>query len=132
MKKYSRIFLTFAFFFVALASVVQADDFKTISTTDLAKGIQDKSLTVMDCNTDEVYKKGHIPGAIFMTGDEAGAKALPQDKNASLVFYCKNPRCMASHKCADVAKSKGYKNLQVYSEGIDGWVKAGKVVETSK
>lgn len=128
MKKYSRFFLVFTFFFVA-SMANAAGDFKTISTQDLSKGIQEKKLTVMDCNTEEVYKKGHIPGAIFMTADEAGAKALPQDKNASLVFYCKNPRCMASHKCADVAKGKGYQNLQIYSEGIEGWEKAGQKVE---
>ncbi len=128
MKKYSRFFLVFAFLFTALAAHA-AEEYKFISTEDLTKGIQDKKLVVIDCNTPEVFKAGHIPGAIFLDTSKLDASVLPKDKTASLVFYCKNPRCMASHKGAGFAKSNGYANIQVYPLGIEGWEKAGQKVE---
>jgi rhodanese-related sulfurtransferase len=37
---------------------------------------------------------------------------------------------MASHEAAREAAKLGYKNLFVMTDGISGWVKAGKPVET--
>jgi rhodanese-related sulfurtransferase len=36
---------------------------------------------------------------------------------------------MASHEAARRAVEMGYSNVLVMSDGIDGWVKAGKPVE---
>ena len=37
---------------------------------------------------------------------------------------------MASHEAAREAAALGYKRLYVMTDGINGWVKAGKAVET--
>jgi len=129
MKRSSRIAIAF---FVALfwAFAVQAaGELKNISTEELSKGVHDKKLFVVDCNTDKVFQEGHIPGAVHMDVMNPDAKLLPQDKSAALVFYCMNPRCMASHKGAEFAQSQGYANVRVYSPGIQGWEKAGMKVE---
>ncbi len=121
--------LPLLFVFFAAFPLHSAEELPTISTEDLSKGIKDKTLSVIDCNMPEVYKKGHIPGAVYMSSSAPEAKVLPKDKNALLVFYCKNPRCMASHRGAEFAKAQGYTNVKVYSLGIDGWEKAGMPIE---
>jgi rhodanese-related sulfurtransferase len=107
-----------------------SDDLPKISIDALASALQEKAVTVIDNNTDETYRKNHIPTAVHMDPSEAGASVLPADKSASLVFYCKNTMCMASHMGARVALGKGYTHVQVLPDGIDGWMKAGKPVET--
>jgi hypothetical protein len=46
-------------------------------------------LALYDANTKELYAKGHVPGAKWVTGDIQAAD-LPADKSATLVFYCHN------------------------------------------
>jgi len=137
MKKYLKML---PFFFVlvitfgsfTISSSRAAEDLKFISTEDLSKGIKDKSLFVVDCNTPETYQKGHIPGATHMNSSEPDAKLLPGDKKIALVFYCKNPHCMASHEGAHFALKQGYTNVWVYPLGIDGWQQAGMQTEPGK
>lgn len=105
-------------------------EFPTISTEQLHRGIQDKSLRVFDNNNPEVYREGHIPTATFMDIYDPSSDVLPADQGASLVFYCKNTRCGASEKGAGIAWEKGYRNIRVYKLGIDGWKKAGMAVES--
>ena len=107
-------------------------EFIFISTDDLAKGIKEKSVFVFDANVPSVYQKNHIPTAMHVNYNSPDLKLLPQNKNASLVFYCKNPHCLASHEAAGVAKSNGYTNVRVYPLGIDGWIAAGMLAETVK
>lgn len=125
------LFLIFLFPFSSQnSSSVQAKEkFNFISTQDLAKGIKEKSLVIIDANTAETFKAGHIPTAVHMKSSEPDAKLLPADKKTALVFYCKNPKCLASHEAADFAQKQGYTNIQIYSLGIDGWKEAGMSVE---
>jgi rhodanese-related sulfurtransferase len=107
-----------------------SDDLPKISINDLDAALQAKSVTVIDNNNEETFRKNHIPTAIHMDTSGAGASVLPADKSAALVFYCKNTMCMASHMGARVALKNGYTNVKVLPDGIDGWMKAGKAVET--
>lgn len=103
----------------------------TIAELDgqLAKG----DCTPVDANGTETRKKmGVIPGAVLLSdSDTFNASELPADKSRSLVFYCANTHCGASHEAADKAILAGYKNVKVLPEGIAGWVKAGKKVSPS-
>jgi rhodanese-related sulfurtransferase len=72
-----------------------------------------------------------IPGAVLLTDSETfNVSELPTDKSKELVFYCANTRCGASHQAAEKALTAGYTNVKVMPEGIAGWVKAGKKVQT--
>jgi rhodanese-related sulfurtransferase len=84
----------------------------------------------VDANGEATRKKlGVIPGAVLLTDSEAFSTAeLPSDKSKTLVFYCANTHCGASHEAAARALTAGYKNVKVLPEGIAGWVKAGKQV----
>jgi rhodanese-related sulfurtransferase len=94
----------------------------------LAKG----ECTPVDANGDATRKKmGVIPGAVLLTdSDTFSPSELPADKSRQLVFYCANTRCGASHDAAGKARTAGYKNVKVLPEGIAGWVKAGKKIQT--
>lgn len=48
------------------------------------------ALFIYDNNRQERFKEGHIPGAKWVDHDNIQAGDLPQDKNATLVFYCAN------------------------------------------
>lgn len=86
----------------------------------------------VDANGDATRKKmGVLPGAVLLSDSETfAASELPADKAKGLVFYCANTHCGASHEAASKARTAGYKNVKVMPEGIAGWVKAGKKVQT--
>lgn len=48
------------------------------------------ALFVYDNNDKGRFEKGHLPGAKWVDHDDVKASDLPQDKNATLVFYCAN------------------------------------------
>ena len=113
---------------VAICATAQL---KITKLDELKKGLAAKTLTVVDANTDQVRTEtGYIPGAILQdTKSSTATKDLPADKKTPLVFYCYNQQCMASHGAAKAAAKKGYQHVSVFSDGIDGWVKAGEPVE---
>ena len=86
---------------------------------------------IFDVNNETTRKNdGLIPGAKMLASSTAyDTSILPADKKASLVFYCANTKCMASHEAAKVAIKNGYTNVMVMSDGIQGWKKDGKAVE---
>ena len=48
------------------------------------------ALFIYDNNHKDVFDKGHIPGAKWVDYEKVAAGDLPQDKEATLVFYCAN------------------------------------------
>lgn len=103
----------------------------SIAHADLVKAIKDKKVTVIDVNGPEVYKAGHIPGAVHfgsLQGKEL-EKALPKDKNALIVAYCGSEHCGAYKQGVKAAARLGYTNIQHYSPGIKGWKASGEAVE---
>ncbi len=111
-----------------------AGTFKMMSFVELdaARAASPKNVFVFDANGPERYKSGHIPGAVLVAHDGVKADVLPADKAATLVFYCFNPKCSASHQAAESARALGYTNVYVLPEGIDGWQKAGRATEAGK
>ncbi len=45
---------------------------------------------VYDNNPKESWVKGHVPGATWLDDENVTASALPNDKAATLIFYCHN------------------------------------------
>jgi rhodanese-related sulfurtransferase len=103
-----------------------------ISVDQLDAMLAKNECQAVDANGDGTRKKlGVIPGAVLLTDSETFASGeLPADKNSTLVFYCANTQCGASHEAASKALAQGYKNAKVLPDGIAGWVKAGKKVQT--
>ncbi len=109
-----------------------ADAFRMIHVEDLNKMMKAKGtqVVVFDANSTETRKTdGIIPGAKLLSSfDEYNtAKELPANKSTSLVFYCANTRCTASHTAAKRAMDAGFKDVSVMSDGIQGWKKSGQM-----
>jgi rhodanese-related sulfurtransferase len=102
----------------------------TIDEVDqqLAKG----ECVPVDANGEGTRKKmGVVPGAVLLSDSETfNVSELPADKSKALVFYCASTSCGASHEAAGRALTAGYTNVKVMPDGIAGWVKAGKKVQT--
>ncbi|MES3021995.1 MAG: rhodanese-like domain-containing protein [Pseudomonadota bacterium] len=96
---------------------------KSISPKDLHERMQKGPLTIVDVNNAQSWQKARVPGAINLGVDFAAA-ALPQDRDAGLVFYCSNPLCRKAPNAAKRAKSLGYSDVRVMSAGIAGWTDA--------
>ena len=100
----------------------------TYSVDEVDSHLTQGDLQAVDANGDSTRKKlGVVPGAILLTDSDAfQLTELPTDKTKSLVFYCANTACGASHHAAEKAIAAGYSHVRVMPDGIAGWVKAGK------
>lgn len=72
----------------------KAEAFGRLTVDEVAAKIEEAksgklALALYDANPKSRYDKGHLPGAKWI-GDEFDPKALPADKDATLVFYCAN------------------------------------------
>lgn len=99
-----------------------------ISVQDVQKFVQEKAknVAILDANNSEARKDaGVVPGAILLSSyNQYAMNELPKDKNTTLVFYCYNSYCQASHAAAMRAIGAGYKDARVMKAGIVGWNEA--------
>jgi rhodanese-related sulfurtransferase len=98
----------------------------SVSIAELDRMLAGHECQAVDANGDATRKRmGIIPGAVLLRDMDA-VDQLPADRTRSLVFYCANTSCGASHMAAEHAIAAGYTRVKVLPEGIAGWVKAGK------
>lgn len=91
-------------------------DLRTITKDELASLIQNGGVTIFDARSADQFAAGHVDGAVLY------AKAsLPEDKSATLVFYCGGVKCAAATKAAKKALEAGYANVLVFRGGWSEW-----------
>lgn len=110
---------------------------KEVKTADVLKLIAtDKTLVIIDARKVEgVAQTGIIPNAKSLPADQVTAEALAKvapNKNGNVVFYCSGPACSASKIGGQKAVELGYTNILEYTEGVEGWKKAGNKTEAFK
>ena len=66
------------------------EPFAMLTVDQVERMLGQPNVVVVDANGQDVYRKNHLPGAVWMTGPLA--KLLPPDKGRTLVFYCASPR----------------------------------------
>ena len=116
-----------------LAGSLYAHEFADISTTDVLAAANAKSAVIIDANSPDSYKAGHVPGALsFVAIKDNLAASLPADKNALVIAYCGNPKCGAYLSAAKAAQKLGYTNIKHMPAGISGWKAAGMPTEAAK
>jgi rhodanese-related sulfurtransferase len=115
------------------AATESAPRFAQISVDEVATALDTRQgeVAVFDANSPETYAEHHVPGATWVDYDSLSAEQLPEDRSTQLVFYCANEQCEASHVAAEAATNLGYQNVAVMGAGIQGWIAAGKPVETA-
>ena len=104
---------------------------RTLSLQDVAEriSVRDGRTFVFDANPPELYKEQHVPGARWIDYNSVKKNVLPADRRATLIFYCANRMCTASHQAAKTALSLGWTEVYVMPEGIFGWVRARLPIE---
>ena len=113
-------------------AAVAAAEVPTITIDQLDTMLAKSECVPVDANGERTRQKmGVIPGAVLLTDSDTFTPAeLPSDKSKTLVFYCANTSCGASHEAASKALTAGYSNVKVLPDGIAGWVKAGKKIQS--
>ena len=102
----------------------------TVTVDQLDRMLANHECRAVDANGETTRRRmGIIPGAVLLRDMDA-VDQLPADKTTGLVFYCANTACGASHEAAERALTAGYQHVQVLPDGIAGWVKAGKKVQS--
>ncbi len=105
-----------------LAGSLYAHEFADISPTDVLAAANAKTAVIIDANSPDSYKAGHVPGALsFAAIKDNLAASLPADKNTLIIAYCGNPHCGAYLRAAKAAEKLGYTNIKHMSAGIEGW-----------
>ena len=59
-----------------------------ITPSEVHARLGEANFFVFDCNLESLWKRSHIPGARYIGFEKFGPEVLPQDKQATLVFYC--------------------------------------------
>lgn len=89
-------------------------------------------VVILDARAGKFDDGKRIPGAKSLNSeskDEEVAKVIP-NKDSLIVTYCVNTGCKASSKLAEHLKEIGYTNVIEFPIGIEGWIAAGKKVES--
>jgi rhodanese-related sulfurtransferase len=90
---------------------------------DYQKGL----VLFVDARSPAEYRAGHLPGAVSVPVEEAGAKqgrmGLPEGRE--LVIYCSDPECPKSAQLASLLLERGVSGIKVMTGGWAAWYEAG-------
>lgn len=130
MPRVLLIFLTMGLFLLASAASAMAQNIPELNADDIRKRLGEPGFVVVDTRTNQEYLRGHITGAINISSQESRmyrdiARFLPQDKNTSLVFYCRGETCSLAPDAAMAAFRAGYRHVYTYRGGYPDWQQKG-------
>jgi rhodanese-related sulfurtransferase len=100
---------------------------KFITIEDLLEmEANEQDYKLIEIQSEEKYKEGHIPGALNIPWNDLETKA-PEllNKKDLIVTYCAGYSCHASTNAAIKLTEMGYKNVLDYKGGKRGWLHAG-------
>lgn len=85
----------------------------------------------VDTRPPAAFQSGHIPGAVNvpLRSVEQGLSALPTDHNARLITYCGSIECPNAYQLMQVLLGLGYRNVQTFPRGVQGWLALGYSLE---
>jgi membrane protein DedA with SNARE-associated domain/rhodanese-related sulfurtransferase len=83
---------------------------------------------ILDTRAAHLVDDGWIPGAQFITLEDADSLVLDIDPDAPVILYCSCPNEVTAARVARKLINKGYRNIRPLSGGIDAWRDAGYIV----
>ena len=69
----------------------EKEPFGMLTVDEVSKRLTEKDVFIFDANPDSVYAEHHVPGARHVKFLDVSEKTLPKNRDATLIFYCKNP-----------------------------------------
>jgi len=71
-------------------SYVRQHAIQLLSPADVEQRLGEPGFVVLDSNRPTLWAQGHVPGAVFVGQEEIAPELLPADRDATLVFYCRD------------------------------------------
>lgn len=125
----SLVLLALSFSVCCLAAEKTRDGFTVVNSEQLKELVENKpaGLAVIDARSTHEYQEAHILNAVSIPLNvlEKDSTALNMAKDSRLVFYCNGVKCGKSGKSALIARSMGYSDISVYSDGMPVWEEKG-------
>jgi rhodanese-related sulfurtransferase len=104
-----------------------------VSVEDVQKIIGEGGWLVFDARLLKEYDAGHLPGALsfpYAHRDEAFQEwASILNSEQKVLVYCSGKLCDDGLHLAIFLKGMGIKDVALFVDGLDGWKKAGLLVE---
>ena len=98
---------------------------KTMTKEEVAKGIADGKLLVVNVLGPEGYEKIHIEGSISIPRKDMEAGRWRElDRGKEIVVHCSSYACDASRLAAEFLEAKGF-DVRAYEGGIKEWAESG-------
>jgi rhodanese-related sulfurtransferase len=105
---------------------------RTVDPERLRRRLESGPIALFDVNSRGSWLQARIPGARHLDPESFGPGELPVDRGRTLVFYCSNPLCRKAPRAALRARRLGYRDVEVLSAGIRGWLAAGLPTESGE
>ena len=68
----------------------EPEPFGRFTVDQVERRVDQPNTYVFDGNSAETYVENHLPGAVRLNHKDITPDVLPEDKNATLIFYCMN------------------------------------------
>lgn len=111
----------------------EAEGIKVVGLDEF-RSLLDGGGIVLDSRTAADYEQGHIPGAMLLDYFEFGSyvdSVTPYlSFDEEFAIYCTGPYCDDSELLARELFALGYRKINVFRGGIEGWTEAGLPLET--
>lgn len=106
-----------------VASLGLAQGFKIVTVDDLNRALSNPKTFVIDVRTPQEYAEGHVPGAVNwpLQQIESWWSKVPKDR----VVYVKCNTQNRSRVAVQYLLSKGYRDLNLVTGGIQAWYARG-------
>lgn len=87
---------------------------------------------LIDTRGVEAAKQGHLPGAVAVAKDKIDGiqRQLPIDRKVPIVLYAETTDLDGLRSVVQALGAWGYERVYVLNGGYQGWVEAGKAVDT--
>ena len=85
----------------------------------------------IDARSNAFYQAGHVPGALNLPRDDfehnfpSVRAPLEANRARPIVVYCAEADCKDSELVAEALNRLGFRNVRVYKEGWEEWLRAG-------
>ena len=94
-----------------------------LTTQDVAAGLADGSLLLVDVREPHEFAAGHIPGSVLVPLSSFDAADVPVNSGRRVVFYC--AAGVRSVRAVEMAQRAGLPLDTHYKGGFKAWASAG-------
>ncbi|SME96963.1 rhodanese-like domain-containing protein [Desulfovibrio gilichinskyi] len=115
------------------STVMQQPELTEIDGEQAIKYFDSGNAFFVDGRSDSEFAMGHIPGAYnlpyWAVHEELDGLITGIPKDKTIVVYCDGALCGKSIIVARKLIEKGFDNVFVYTDGLDGWLSLGRDLE---